>query len=392
MTHARAAGPDTADTGATPTATRRSIAVLMGGPSAEHDVSLVSGRAIAGALAERGHEVTLWLIGLDGSWWRLPPAAGDRSLPQTMYDEPAGLGAEGPLTAASGLGRLAAETPRPVMFIALHGPFGEDGTVQALCEAADLVYTGPGVAASAVGMDKALFKRLVGALGLPVAPWREVDARSYGRARDRVLEDLARFAAGLPDTRLIVKPSRLGSSIGISIVHRPADPGELGRRLDEAFVHDDLAIVEAYLAAARELEASVVGNGPADVTVYGPGEIFPGREFYDYEAKYRSSASRTTDRPDLPDAVREEVRTLAREAYLAVGAVGFSRVDFLYHGGRVYLSEINTIPGFTPISLFPVLCAEGGYDFGGISERIVELAVERAVLRPSHRLTRADLP
>ena len=370
----------------------RSVAVLLGGPSAEHDVSLVSGRAIGRALSERGHAVESWLIGLDGAWWRLPIEAADPAIPQVAYDEPSALGADGPHAAGQALEQLAARTERPVVFIALHGPFGEDGTVQALCEAAGLIYTGPGVAASAVGMDKALFKRLVGALGLPITTWVEVGAGAYRSDREGTLSRLSAFAAALPDRRLIVKPSRLGSSIGISIVHRANDPAELSQALESAFRFDDVVLAEAYLAAARELEVSVLGNGASDLAVFGPGEIFPGHEFYDYDAKYRSAASRTTERPELPDAVRAEIRRVAAEAYLAIGASGFSRVDFLYHGGRVYLSEINTVPGFTPISLFPVLCAEGGYDFGGVSERIVELAMERAALRPSARLTRADLP
>ena len=144
-----------------------SIAVVLGGPSAEHDVSLVSGRAIANALIERGHDVTGWLVTLDGDWWRLPVAALDRELSRTAFDEPHQLEADGPYAAGDALASISAQQPRPIVFIALHGPFGEDGTVQALCEAAGLVYTGAGVAASAVGMDKALFKRLAKGLGMP---------------------------------------------------------------------------------------------------------------------------------------------------------------------------------------------------------------------------------
>jgi D-alanine-D-alanine ligase len=376
----------TLDPAATP------VAVLLGGPSAEHDVSLVSGRAIAAALAERGFPVEAWLIDLHGGWWTLPEAAREGSLPGAAYDEPAALDAVGPLSAAAALERIAGQTPRPVVFTALHGPFGEDGTLQALCESAGLVHTGSGVAASALGMDKRLFKRLVGALGMPVVPWQAVEATDHAADPEAEEGRLRAFAAGLPDRRLIVKPARLGSSIGMTIVHRPDQPEELRAALTEAFRFDDLAVVEAYLAGARELEVSVVGNRAADLAAYGPGEIFPGREFYDYRAKYEAGLSRTTDRPELSDGLRRTIQELARAAFLAIGASGFARVDFLVREGRVYLSEINTMPGFTPISLFPALCAEGGYDFGGICQRIVELAVEREARRPRRRLHRADLP
>ncbi len=371
---------------------RRSVAVLLGGPSAEHDVSLVSGRAVAAALGERGHSVEGWLIDLGGGWWRLPAAALDIDLPPSAFDDPAGLGAEGPQSAAAALDGLAAAQPAVVAFIALHGPFGEDGTVQALCEAAGVIYTGAGVAASAVGMDKTLFKRLVGGMGMPVVPWFEVTAATWRADRSAVQRDVVDFALGLPDPRLVVKPARMGSSVGISIVHRPAQPADLAEAIEAALAHDELVLAEAYIDHARELEVSVVGNGPADLQVFGPGEIFPGHEFYDYAAKYQAGLSRTTDRPEVAPELRDRVHDVASRAYLAIGAAGFARVDFLVGGDAVYLNEINTIPGFTPISLFPVLCREGGYDFGAISERIVELAVERSALRPRRVLTRADLP
>ena len=372
--------------------TPRDICVVLGGPSAEHDVSLVSGRAIGAALAERGHRVSGWLIDLEGCWWQLPPERMDPSIPPSAYDDPVALGASGPFDPASALDRLGGTAAQPVVFIALHGPFGEDGTVQALCESVRLVYTGSGVAASAVGMDKALFKRLVGGLGMPVVPWLEVGAAEYQRDRGGVLARLERFAHDLPDRRLIIKPAGLGSSVGVSIVHRPDEPSELEYALAEAFRHDDAAVVEAYLAAPRELEASVVGNDAASLQVFGPGEIFPGHEFYDFTAKYEAGVSRTTATPELSPRMRERIRGMAAQAFLAIGAEGFVRVDFLLSGEDVYISEINTIPGFTPISLFPVLCAEGGYDFGAIAERIVELALARHAHRPVRLLTRADLP
>jgi len=367
------------------------VVVLLGGPSAEHDVSLVSGRAIAAALAGRGNPVEAWLIDLGGAWWRLPDAARDPELPAAAYDAPATLGAEGPLGAAGALEELAARDPAPVVWIALHGPFGEDGTVQALCESAGLIYTGSGIAASALGMDKVLFKRLARALEMPVVPFEALSRVDHDADPAAAMRRLEAFAARLPDRRLMVKPARLGSSVGMTIVHRPDEPPSLEYAVAEAFRWDDLLLAEAYLAAPRELEVSVLGNGTRTVA-YGPGEVFPGHEFYDYAAKYAPGVSRTTDLPEIGEGLRATVRDLARAAFAAIGASGFARVDFLVHGGRVYLSEINTIPGFTPISLFPVLCREGGYDFAAIAARIVELALERFAVRPDRRLSRADLP
>lgn len=371
----------------------QSVAVLLGGPSAEHDVSIVSGRAIAAALRDRGHAVTAWLIDLEGRWWVLPESATDPAIVPTAYDDPATLGAEGPFNAGAALDRLADAEPPPVVFPALHGPFGEDGQVQALLESVGLVYCGSGPAASAIGMDKTLFKRACGSLELPVLPWVEVRALDWEQDRGTVLAELEGFAASLPDPRLVIKPARLGSSIGVSIVHRPDEPPELEHAIADALRYDDLLLAEPYLEHPRELEASVVGNGRRDLAVYGPGEILPGREFYDFVAKYRSDQSRTILQADLDPVMREDVRRIAGEVFLATGCSGFARVDFLLaRDDLLFVSEINTIPGFTPISLFPRLCGEGGFDFGGVCERIVELALERAETRPIRRLTRADLP
>ena len=257
------------------------VAVVFGGPSAEHDVSIVSGTAIAEALASSGYPVEQWLIDLEGTWWRLPDAHRRAGRPQAVYDDPAGLGADGPLRAAAALDSLAASDRPPLVFLALHGPFGEDGTVQALCEAAGLAYTGSGVAASAIGMDKAVFKRLARGLGLPVVAWLEVRAERWRADPGAVLASLDAFA-GAGDARLMVKPARLGSSLGMTLAHRPQ---ERGAALDEAFRFDDVALVEHYVAGARDLEVSVIGNAPDGLEVYGPGEIMSGHEFYDYQAK-----------------------------------------------------------------------------------------------------------
>jgi D-alanine-D-alanine ligase len=371
------------------TAAARPIVVVFGGPSAEHDVSILSGTAIAQALREAGQTVDQRFIDLDGRWWRLPPDHRRDGRPGSAYDDPASLGGRGPESVGTVIDELAAADPSPVVFVALHGPFGEDGRIQALLETAGVAYTGPGVAASALGMDKALFKRLCRGLGLPLVDWREISAERWGRERDAVLGELEAFAAGRGDPRLMIKPARLGSSVGMTLAHAA---GERAPALDLAFRYDTLALAETYLAGARDLEVSIIGNDPTSLELFGPGEIIAGHEFYDFEAKYTPGLSETSTRAEIPETARRTILKIARDAYRAIGGEGFSRVDFLVQGDAIYLSEINTIPGFTPISLFPTMPAEGGYDFAAVCLRIVELAVERHANRVSTRLAPADLP
>jgi D-alanine-D-alanine ligase len=365
------------------------VAVLLGGPSAEHDVSIVSGTAIAEALAAGGHPVEQILIDLAGRWWRLPGDHRREGREPAAYDDPAALGATGPATAGAAIDDLAAASPPPVVVIALHGPFGEDGTVQAMLEAAGLAYTGSGVTASAIGMDKAVFKRLARGIGLPVVDWIEIRAARWVADRAAVIGQLEAFAAGTGDPRLMVKPSRLGSSVGMTLAHTAAD---YGPALDEAFRFDTVALAEAYLEGARDLEVSVIGNDHARLELYGPGEIVAGHEFYDYAAKYTPGLSETSTQAEVPGPTRATILKIARDAYRAIGAEGFARIDFLLRGDEVFLSEINTIPGFTPISLFPTMPSAGGYSFGDVCEKVVALAIERRAARVGGALTAADLP
>jgi D-alanine-D-alanine ligase len=365
------------------------VVVLLGGPSAEHDVSIVSGTAIAESLAALGHEVEQVVIDLDGRWWWLPAGHRRAGRPAATYDDPATLDADGPHAVGEAIDRLAATRPAPVVAIALHGPFGEDGTVQALLDAADLAYTGCGVAASALGMDKVLFKRLCRGLGLPIVDWREVPAGRWATDPTAVRTEIEAFAAGRSDQRLMVKPARLGSSVGMTLVH---DADELPAALALAFRYDTLALVEAYIAGARDLEVSVIGNDPGALDLYGPGEIVSGHEFYDYAAKYTVGLSVTSIRAEVTALQRAMLLKIARDCYRAIGAEGFARVDFLLAGETIYLSEINTIPGFTPISLFPTLPAEGGHTFADVCSRVVGLALERHAARVRASLQPADLP
>ena len=367
------------------------VAVVYGGPSAEHDVSIVSGTAIAEALAGAGHPVSQLLVDLAGGWWLLPADHRRDGRPGAAYDAPGSLGAAGPFAAGEATAGLAAASPQPVVFVALHGPFGEDGTIQAILEAAGLAYTGSGVAASAVGMDKPFFKRVARGAGLPVLPWVEITGTRWSADREGVLHDLDAFAAGAPGRRVIVKPACLGSSVGMSIAWSPADR-EVAVEL--ALHYDARALAEPCLPTPRELEVAVLGNAPGHLQVLGPGEVIPSRDFYDYIDKYVAGAARILPRADVDEATAAECRRIAAAAFELIGAEGMARVDFLQdrQTGSLYLNEINTIPGFTPISLFPRVVAAGGLEFPGLCARIVALAEERHAAVPRHRLGPADLP
>jgi D-alanine-D-alanine ligase len=376
------------------------VAVIMGGPSAEHDVSIVSGTGIAGALAARGHPVRQYVIDLAGTWWLLPAEhrRGDRA--PAAYDDPRALGAAGPFDACAAAAAIAAAGPwagvaagpSPVAFVALHGPFGEDGTIQAILEDAGVAYTGSGVAASAIGMDKPLFKRFARAAGLPILDWVEVSAEAWSRDRAAVLGALERLAADAPGGSLIAKPACLGSSIGTAIA---PGRGAWEEVVEGALVHDDRAIVEPCLDRPREIEMGVLGNPATGLVALGPGEVIPGRSFYDYADKYAAgSTARTVATAELDADLAAEVRRLGLATFELVGAAGLARVDFFLDRatGALVLNEINTIPGFTPISLYPQMAAAAGHPFAELCSHLVELGAAASAARRRRRLRPEDLP
>ncbi|MFH0751364.1 MAG: D-alanine--D-alanine ligase family protein [Chloroflexota bacterium] len=369
----------------------RAVAVVFGGPSAEHDVSIVSGSAIAAALGARGHPVSQLYVDLGGGWWILPPDHRRGERPPAAYDDPAGLGGAGPFGAGDAAAGIAGARPQPVIFVALHGPFGEDGTVQAILEGAGLAYTGSGVAASAIGMDKPLFKRIARGAGLPVLPSFDITAGQWAADRAGTLAALDSFAADAPGRRVIVKPACLGSSVGMSIAWTAADRAPA---IELALRYDARVLVEPCLPTPRELEVAVLGNAPGDLRVWGPGEVIPSRDFYDYIDKYVADAAQVMARADVDEATVAECRRIAGAAFTLIGAAGFARVDFLLDrgSGSLYLNEINTIPGFTPISLYPKMAEAAGIPFADLCARIVDLALETRAGRPTRRLTPADLP
>jgi D-alanine-D-alanine ligase len=256
-----------------------------------------------------------------------------------------------------------------VLFPVLHGPMGEDGTIQGLFDLMDVPYVGAGVAASAVAMDKALAKQLLAQAGIPQVDWLSVLRKEWRAFPDQVTGDIAR-EIGFP---CFVKPANMGSSVGVGKAHTPA---ELPAVMSEACRHDRKILVERD-AQSRELEVSVLGNDQPMASVVG--EIIPGHEFYDYEAKYVDDSARCLIPAEIPDETSAEVRDLAIRAYRTLDCAGMARVDFFYHepSGTVYLNEVNTIPGFTSISMYPKLWEASGLSLPDLVSQLVDLAIER---------------
>jgi D-alanine-D-alanine ligase len=340
------------------------LVVLFGGRSAEHEVSCVSALHVLQAADPARYEVVPVGIARDGRWLAAGDAVlalgqGARALPSP--DESAGPELDPlPAVAAPGGGQQVVVLPL------LHGPMGEDGTVQGLLELAGVPYVGAGVAASAICMDKGLSKRLLAAAGLAVAPWIEVRRHELGEGfQARVAGEL-----GFP---VFVKPANLGSSVGIT---RVPGPEGLEAALGEALRYDEYVVVEEAVGG-REIEVAVIGDESPRASV--PGEIAPSREFYDYEDKYVDGAASLVVPADIGAARTTEVQELAVRAYRTLRVDGMARVDFfLEEGGRGFLvNELNTIPGFTPVSMFPRLWEASGVPYAELVDELVQLAVER---------------
>ena len=363
---------------------RYRVGVIFGGRSAEHDVSLRSALTVMGALEAAGHAVVPIGISRQGMWLTdgdpmlelqassplFALDAGERSTPGSVIDrveelaiQARGQEQHGVVPAGAWAGDI------DVIFPVLHGPMGEDGTVQGLFELAGLPYVGAGVTASALSMDKALSKQVLAREGIPQVPWLTVLRKEWRQFPEKVAADIER-ELGYP---CFVKPANLGSSVGVSKAH---DATELPEAMDEAARHDRKILIEQQ-ALARELEVSVLGNDQPIASVVG--EIKPGHEFYDYEAKYVDDTSEIEIPADIPEAAADEVRALAVRAYRALDCAGMARVDFFYgrENGEIWLNEINTIPGFTSISMYPMLWEASGLPLPELVTRLIELAIER---------------
>jgi D-alanine-D-alanine ligase len=320
------------------------VAIPAGGRSSEHEVSLQSAASVTEGVRAAGHEVLPVRLERDGSW---RDGDGDGAV----------------LARHPGEGLLGAD----VVFPVLHGPFGEDGTVQGLLELLDVPYVGAGVLASSLCLDKVVFKEVLAAAGVPQVGYVAVREPRWRSEPAAVREELVRL--GLP---VFVKPARLGSSVGIVKV---ADADALDDALDVAFGHDGLVIVEAF-SAGMEVECAVMGLGEPDASI--PGEIvLQGADWYDYEAKYTEGGMELVAPARLPEPVREEVRRLACDTFVRVGCSGLARVDFFVEGERVLVNELNTLPGFTAMSVFPKLWEASGVPFAELCDRLLGFALER---------------
>ena len=317
------------------------VAVLSGGRSSEHDVSLAGGASVADGLRTAGHDVLAVTLERDGTW---------------RHD-----GQE--LALSPGRGLLGADVAFPV----LHGPFGEDGTVQGLLELLDVPYVGSGVLASAVCLDKIVAKELMARAGIAQVDYAGVRAARWADERPAVLDELD--ALGLP---VFVKPARLGSSVGIVKV-TAADA--LGDALDGAFRHDPCVIVEA-MSAGAEVECSVLGS-TRSAQASEPGEIVIEADWYDFAAKYEPGAMRLRVPAQISASARAALRAMAVQAFSHFGCSGLARADFFVEGERVLLNELNTMPGFTPTSVYAKLWEISGLAYPQLVQRLCELALER---------------
>jgi D-alanine-D-alanine ligase len=362
------------------------VGIFAGGRSAEHEVSVSSADAVLRAIDRDRFEPYLVFIDREGRW-HLPagpaPLLGEQPLAEllgtaTPAQQTSLLRSHADLPVAV-VDDRAELAPRAVLrslaeaidvaFLALHGPFGEDGTLQGFLEMASVPYTGAGVMASAVAMDKVVFKDLMRGHGLPVVGYAWFRRAAWRTAPERVLRDIAEQVG----ERSVVKPARLGSSVGMTLVH---GPGELAAALDEAFRYDSKVIVEEYVPGARELECGVLGND--DPLVFEPGEVISHREWYDYEAKYVPGLADVVPAATVDPELATRVKELALAAYRAVDCAGLARVDFLVPPGAAYLSEMNTLPGFTATSMYPKQAELAGLTFSDLIARLIELGLESA--------------
>ena len=368
------------------------VGVIYGGRSGEHEVSVASAAAVFKHLDRKRYEPVAIRIEKDGRWMLAdrPPtalAAADvieQARLASAHTARPGREAhlvsypaeETVLTIDRGNRDESDDRVRvtglglDVVFPVLHGPYGEDGTVQGLLELANVAYVGAGVLASAVGMDKAFMKIAFAARGLPVGPYRVLLSHEWRSGRDAHASAIA-DALGFP---MFVKPANLGSSVGISKAKTAAD---LLTAIDLAFEFDRKVVIEAAVPSAREIEVGVLGNESPEASV--AGEIIPSREFYDYEAKYLDEGSVPVIPADLDDATAREVRRLAIEAFIAVDCAGLARVDFLLarESGQLFLNEVNTLPGFTTISMYSKLWEATGVSYPALLDKLIGLAVER---------------
>jgi D-alanine-D-alanine ligase len=353
------------------------IGLIFGGRSGEHEVSLMSAQGVMDAIDKKKYEIVPIGITKEGRWLAsgdpmkaLSSGVAAESNPATLLAEPSQRGLMCLEEQKQARALAVVQTSQlDVIFPILHGPYGEDGTVQGLLELAGIPYVGAGVTASAAGMDKAVFKDIMQAHGLPIVSHLVIKRKTW---EQRATETVAHIETKI-GYDCFVKPANLGSSVGISKVH---DRAELQAALDEAAHYDRKLIVEEAIDA-REIEVSVLGNDEPLASV--PGEVVPCNEFYDYAAKYLDGQSDLLIPAPIPPEKVDLIQKLAVEAFLAVDCAGMARADFLLERqtGKVYINEINTLPGFTPISMYPKLWEASGISYPELIDRLIQLALER---------------
>ncbi len=346
---------------------RLRVGVLFGGRSGEHEVSLASAASVIRGLDPDKYEAVPIGITKDGHW--LIGEGAVKMLPEVLKGGRRVMLTADPTEAALvPLDRGAGAQRLDVIFPVMHGTFGEDGTIQGMLDLAGLPYVGAGVLGSAVGMDKDVAKRLCAAVGIPVVTWVSVHRWRWEKDPGAVRAEVEK-AFPYP---VFVKPATLGSSVGMTKVH---NPDELGPALDVACEYGMKILVEKAVTA-REIEVSVLGNHEPKASV--PGEIVPHREFYDYTAKYLEEGTQLVIPAELKPSQVQKIQALAVKAFLALELSGMARVDFFLEkkGAKLYLNEVNTIPGFTSISMYPKLWEASGISFRELIDRLIELAFE----------------
>ncbi|HVM21469.1 MAG TPA: D-alanine--D-alanine ligase family protein [Egibacteraceae bacterium] len=368
------------------TATERvRVLVLFGGRSAEHEISCLSARSVLAALDPERYVVTTVGITRDGRWTLVDgvpdtPAGVLPSVPEDGDTVALVQTRKGPRLVRFGDTFEGIEIgPVDVCFPVLHGPYGEDGTVQGLLASYQIPYVGADVASSAVGIDKRQMKNVFKARGLPQVPYETIRRSVWDADREAVVRSLE-SALRFP---MFTKPARQGSSIGI---HLCRDREALLAGIEDAFTYGRVVIVEQGLQRPREIECGVIGNVETELEVTPPGEVRTEHEFYDFEGKYLDDSLQLQCPADVPDDIVQTCRAYAREAYLSIGARGMARVDFFYlpESGQVLVNEINTIPGFTPVSMFPYVWQTQGLTYPQLIDRLLQLALEAGAAEGLH--------
>lgn len=359
------------------------VGVIFGGRSAEHEVSIASARSVIKSLSKKLYDIVPIAVTKDGRWLSSSNALqmlaeSDKNLvtapERTIIPNPT----------TQGLVTIKNAAPKAirsldVIFPLIHGPLGEDGSLQGLLELADIPYVGAGVLGSATGMDKAVMKRLFIVAGLPVGEFISFVKAEWKRDRTTVLKELKQL-----NYSLFVKPANMGSSVGISKVHNDK---QLKVAIKLAFSYDRKIVVEKAMKGARDIECAVLGNDFPKASI--PGEIVSSNEFYDYDAKYVDGKSQAVIPAKLSKAQIKRIQEMSISAFQALDLSGMARVDFLIHGNKIWINELNTIPGFTSISMYPQLWEASRLPYTQLLDKLLELAIERhkqkRVIKKSYR-------